>query len=101
VLIQESDGDDDGCQEEPPSQRIGRGAEVESLQVHVCSRVSTPTGRTCPKMAGSKFAYVRNFELPDSVLPNTFMIVRIDGKGFHKSVNLKDPFKRKILISFI
>jgi len=52
-------------------------------------------------MAGSKFAYVRNFELPDSVLPNTFMIVRIDGKGFHKSVNLKDPFKRKILISFI
>ncbi len=35
-------------------------------------------------MAGSKYAYVRNFELPDPVLPETYMIVRIDGKGFHK-----------------
>lgn len=30
------------------------------------------------------YAYVRNFELPDPVLPNTFMVIRIDGKGFHK-----------------
>ncbi|SPO40305.1 related to THG1 - protein required for tRNA-His guanylylation at 5` end [Pseudozyma flocculosa] len=35
-------------------------------------------------MAGTKFAYVRNFELPDAVLPSTYMVVRIDGKGFHK-----------------
>lgn len=35
-------------------------------------------------MAGTKFAYVRNFELPDSALPETYLIVRIDGKGFHK-----------------
>lgn len=38
-------------------------------------------------MAGSRYAYVRNFELPDPVLPNTYMLVRIDGKGFHKFSN--------------
>ncbi|TKY90613.1 hypothetical protein EX895_000611 [Sporisorium graminicola] len=35
-------------------------------------------------MAGTRFAYVRNFELPDSVIPDTYLVVRIDGKGFHK-----------------
>lgn len=34
-------------------------------------------------MALSRFAYVRNYEVHDSVLPNVFMVVRIDGKGFH------------------
>lgn len=37
-------------------------------------------------MAGSKFAYVRNFELPDPLLPGTFMVLRIDGHAFHRSV---------------
>ncbi|KAI0787729.1 tRNAHis guanylyltransferase [Fomes fomentarius] len=35
-------------------------------------------------MAGSKFAYVRNFELPDPLLPSTFMVLRIDGHAFHR-----------------
>ncbi|KAG7562783.1 hypothetical protein FFLO_01738 [Filobasidium floriforme] len=35
-------------------------------------------------MANSRFTYVRDFELADKVLPNTWMLVRIDGKGFHK-----------------
>lgn len=35
-------------------------------------------------MAGSMYGYVRGFELPDPVLPNTYMVIRIDGKGFHK-----------------
>ncbi len=35
-------------------------------------------------MANSKYEYVKTFELNDSVLPNTWMVVRIDGKGFHK-----------------
>jgi len=35
-------------------------------------------------MAGSKFAYVRNFELPDPLLPGTFMILRLDGHSFHR-----------------
>ncbi|KAG5342368.1 hypothetical protein C0989_002841 [Termitomyces sp. Mn162] len=35
-------------------------------------------------MAGSKFAYVRNFELPDTLLPGTFMVFRLDGHSFHR-----------------
>ena len=35
-------------------------------------------------MAKSKFEYVRNFEQEDKLLPNTWIVVRIDGKGFHK-----------------
>lgn len=38
-------------------------------------------------MANSRFTYVRDFELADKVLPNTWMLVRIDGKGFHKQVS--------------
>ena len=35
-------------------------------------------------MAGTKYAYVKNFELPDVLLPGTFIVVRIDGHGFHR-----------------
>jgi hypothetical protein len=35
-------------------------------------------------MAKSHFEYVKSFELPDSVLPETYLVVRIDGRGFHK-----------------
>ncbi|KAF8316831.1 tRNAHis guanylyltransferase [Clavulina sp. PMI_390] len=35
-------------------------------------------------MAGTRFAYVRSFELPDPLLPNTFIVVRIDGHAFHR-----------------
>ncbi|CAG7847741.1 tRNA(His) guanylyltransferase; AltName: Full=tRNA-histidine guanylyltransferase [Serendipita indica DSM 11827] len=35
-------------------------------------------------MANSKYAYVRSFELPDNILPGTYMIVRLDGHSFHK-----------------
>lgn len=35
-------------------------------------------------MAGSKYAYVKNFELADNLLPNTFLVMRIDGHGFHR-----------------
>ena len=35
-------------------------------------------------MAGSKFAYVRSFELPDTLLPGTFMVFRLDGHSFHR-----------------
>ncbi|GAA5841442.1 hypothetical protein JCM11251_007140 [Rhodosporidiobolus azoricus] len=34
-------------------------------------------------MAGSRYAYVRQFELPDPLLPSTFFVIRLDGKGFH------------------
>ncbi|KAI1629049.1 tRNA guanylyltransferase [Exophiala viscosa] len=35
-------------------------------------------------MANSKFEYVRNFERDEILLPNTWIVVRIDGRGFHK-----------------
>ncbi|KAI0750554.1 tRNAHis guanylyltransferase [Irpex lacteus] len=35
-------------------------------------------------MAGTKYAYVRNFELPDVLLPGTFIVLRLDGHGFHR-----------------
>jgi hypothetical protein len=35
-------------------------------------------------MSGSKYAYVRNFELPDPMLPGTFIVLRVDGHSFHR-----------------
>lgn len=35
-------------------------------------------------MACSKYEYVRKFENPITLLPSTFIVVRIDGKGFTK-----------------
>jgi tRNA(His) guanylyltransferase len=35
-------------------------------------------------MALSRFAYVRAFELPDPLLPATFILLRIDGLSFHR-----------------
>ncbi|KAK7985398.1 tRNA-His guanylyltransferase, partial [Apiospora saccharicola] len=32
----------------------------------------------------SRFEYVKDFERPDPLLPNTWIVVRIDGKGFTK-----------------
>lgn len=35
-------------------------------------------------MANSKYQYVKSFEIEHYLLPDTYIIVRIDGKGFHK-----------------
>lgn len=35
-------------------------------------------------MAKSKFEYVRNFEIEDRLLPNCWIVVRVDGRAFHK-----------------
>ncbi|KAH0833461.1 tRNAHis guanylyltransferase [Lanmaoa asiatica] len=35
-------------------------------------------------MANSKYAYVRNFELPDPLLPGCFLLYRLDGHSFHR-----------------
>ncbi|KAF2751600.1 Thg1-domain-containing protein [Sporormia fimetaria CBS 119925] len=35
-------------------------------------------------MANSKYEYVRSFEQPDILLANTWIVVRIDGRGFTK-----------------
>lgn len=44
-------------------------------------------------MAKSKFEYVRNFEQLDSALRNTYMVVRLDGKGFHRFSQAHDFMK--------
>ncbi|KAG4305444.1 hypothetical protein PORY_001000 [Pneumocystis oryctolagi] len=35
-------------------------------------------------MANSKYEYVRKFEAPDRLLPNTWVVIRLDGRGFHR-----------------
>ncbi|RPB28691.1 tRNAHis guanylyltransferase [Terfezia boudieri ATCC MYA-4762] len=35
-------------------------------------------------MANSKYEYVKSFERPDNLLPNTWIVIRLDGRGFHK-----------------
>ncbi|KAF7888316.1 uncharacterized protein EAF02_002857 [Botrytis sinoallii] len=35
-------------------------------------------------MANSKYEYVKAFEQSDLLIPNTWIVVRIDGRGFHK-----------------
>src|ERR1700761_7268884 len=37
-------------------------------------------------MANSKYEYVREYERDEILLPNTWIVVRIDGRGFHKYV---------------
>lgn len=39
-------------------------------------------------MAKSKFEYVRNFETENKCLPNCWIVVRVDGKAFHKFADL-------------
>lgn len=40
---------------------------------------------TCPSnMAKSKFEYVRNFETDDTCLKNCYIVVRLDGRNFHR-----------------
>jgi len=37
-----------------------------------------------PIMANSKWEYVKSYELDDTLLPNCWIVARIDGRGFHK-----------------
>ena len=30
-----------------------------------------------------RYEYVRHFEQPDALMPNTWVVVRIDGRAFH------------------
>ncbi|KAE8353749.1 Thg1 C terminal domain-containing protein [Aspergillus coremiiformis] len=51
-------------------------------------------------MANSKYEYVKAFEQPDVLLPSTWIVVRIDGRGFHKLTdryNFKKPNDRRAL----
>lgn len=46
-----------------------------------------------PKMAKSKFEYVKFFETEEHLLPNCWIVVRIDGRAFHK-FSVKHNFEK-------
>ncbi|KAI4263285.1 MAG: hypothetical protein L6R42_001564 [Xanthoria sp. 1 TBL-2021] len=51
-------------------------------------------------MAKSKYEYVKAFEQHPTLLPNTFLVVRIDGRGFHhlsSRYNFEKPNDRRAL----
>ena len=35
-------------------------------------------------MAKSRYEYIKKFELPDPLLQDCYLVIRIDGKGFTK-----------------
>lgn len=45
---------------------------------------------TCASMACSRYEYVKGYEREDCVLPNVWIVVRVDGKGFHKFSKMHD-----------
>lgn len=52
--------------------------KAESALLANCRR------RHKPSMANSRFQYVKKFELSDALLPDTFLIARLDGHRFTK-----------------
>ncbi|KAI0421787.1 tRNA guanylyltransferase [Xylaria grammica] len=51
-------------------------------------------------MANSRFEYVKQFEYNDSLLPNTWIVVRVDGRGFSKlcaKYNFQKPNDRRAI----
>lgn len=40
----------------------------------------------------ARYEYVKAFEQPDILLPNTWIVVRIDGRGFHKYATCLSSF---------
>lgn len=53
---------------------------ISSCAVKPLAYFSSSSGN----MAKSKFEYVRNFETDDSCLRNCYIVVRLDGRNFHK-----------------
>ncbi|XP_044062313.1 probable tRNA(His) guanylyltransferase isoform X3 [Siniperca chuatsi] len=56
------------------------GGRVRSCVVKALARLFTSSS----SMAKSKFEYVRNFETDDTCLRNCYIVVRLDGRNFHK-----------------
>lgn len=57
----------------------------------------TPTSRADDQI--SRFEYVKQFEQPDSLLPNTWIVVRIDGRGFTKYASITSYERSPTLVS--
>ena len=51
-------------------------------------------------MVNSKWEYVKDFEINDSIIPNVYIVIRIDGRGFTKFCiehNLKKPIDDRMV----
>ncbi|XP_031209395.1 probable tRNA(His) guanylyltransferase isoform X1 [Mastomys coucha] len=57
--------------------RIGNLLAATSVTLRRCLRLGVA-------MAKSKFEYVRNFEVEDTCLPHCWVVVRLDGRNFHR-----------------
>lgn len=59
-----------------------------NVKVRDCLASTSVTLKRCLKlgvtMAKSKFAYVRDFETDDTCLPHCWVVVRLDGRNFHR-----------------
>jgi len=52
-------------------------------------------------MANSKYEYVKDFEIHDGLLRNTWVVVRVDGRGFHKWVFSYFSFGLSVVAYFL
>jgi tRNA(His) guanylyltransferase len=61
---------------------------ARTAKVHRClAAASVNLGRGSRlgvTMAKSKFEYVRDFEADDTCLPHCWVVVRLDGRNFHR-----------------
>ena len=58
--------------------------QIKSIVIG-CLAMEKPTWREkSGQMAKSQYEYVRKFERDDGCLPNTWMVVRLDGRCFHR-----------------
>lgn len=57
---------------------------VTRMCARVCLSDSVFTSYTTDAMANSRFEYVKQFERENFLLPESYIIIRVDGKGFHK-----------------
>ena len=66
------------------SQLRGRGAAERASERASGRRCSPNLAKKKDQMAGSRFEYVRSFEADDRLLPNCWIVLRLDGRGFSK-----------------
>ena len=59
-------------------------SEIARLPCYTHNKSFTHREAENETMANSEFQYVRSFEKDDSLLPATWIVVRIDGRGFSK-----------------
>lgn len=72
-----------------PTLRVAAGMWTTcNVKVRDCLASTSVILKLCLKlgvtMAKSKFEYVRDFEADDTCLPQCWVVVRLDGRNFHR-----------------